>query len=156
MVRVAVVSVIGGAVWFGYLVYENRKTESEKAAAARITESHILYIDDIDQEKTGPSADEFESAFALDSACRGLRLIRWSRLDQSREQPVLVSPHWDLYVWQRDNPHPGLPSDFSDLSYGVRMTPFFFSGVEVGFGPVSAMKDAVHSVCFVASGKGGQ
>ena len=138
---VVVVLVFG--LWFGYLKsYKPHKT---------ITESHTLYIDDIDS-KTSDAADEFESAFASEPACRGMILLRWSTAKKSHSDfQFLEKPLWDLGVFDISSPDPNHP----DLNFAVDLTPSHFNGLRVYSGPTT-VQGAARAACFVTAGKGGK
>jgi hypothetical protein len=118
----------------------NQKSTSPASAlpVAAPTDKHILYFDDILNNADGRA---FESAFALDSSCHGLKFIRWDRGDDPALQAVLDGPRWDVaYV----------SGSYRALTMQARN----FEGLQVGV-EVKNVEDAVHKACAVANGKGG-
>ena len=125
---------------------------SKSEAKVSFIGSNVLYIDDIDPH-VSDAADEFETAFALESTCHGMTLLRYSKIDKGSQSDVevLEHPHWDLSVFDISHPDP----DHPDRNYAVDMTPLYFKGLTVYSGP-RTVRDAVRLSCFVAAGKGGQ
>src|ERR1700674_2793731 len=106
-----VVVVLAIGLWFGYA--KLLKTETKN-----VNESPVLYIDDIDSA-VSDAADEFESAFALESTCHGLTLMRWSRIKENSDAAIKFyhTPHWELYIHHLSNPGP------PNLNYAMSMVP---------------------------------
>jgi hypothetical protein len=116
------------------------------------TSSHVLYIDDI-QKANKDATDEFETAFALDSMCNGLRLARFTKLDSrpTEHLEVLKNPVWSVQFYKVVD-----AGDSTEGKYVLTMYPVNFKGISVFNLPPMTVEKAAHNACFVAQGKGGR
>jgi hypothetical protein len=100
-------------------------------------------MDDIAYPDDG---EAFESAFALEPACRGLKFYRWNTSTREEKQRVLDTPVWDIQYTH---------SEFSGrYSYSLWMIPTKFSGLQVST-EVNGAADAARKACMVAKEQGG-
>ena len=105
----------------------------------------VLWVDDIAYTEDG---DAFESAFALDTMCHGLKFYRWSNASVEEKLHILddKTKRWDVRYH-----HVELSGrDY----YGLSMTAHGFSGLEVSTATDSAA-EAAHKACMLAKEKGG-
>ncbi len=118
---------------------------STGCSRSRQPEPYILWMNDIAHSEDG---DAFESAFALDTACQGLKFYRWTNSSVEERLHVLdeKTKRWDVRYghaeWNgRDH-------------YALWMTAHGFSGLEVSIATEGAA-DAAHKACTSAKEKGG-
>jgi hypothetical protein len=103
-----------------------------------------LYLNDVGEAEAGAV---FETAFALDDSCDGLRLWRFTTSTDKERTAVFKHPRWFIGF-------SGLPPhDFESL-YGMSMMLSPGDDVNFSLSNVSA-KEAVNKACFVAKHKGG-
>jgi hypothetical protein len=103
-----------------------------------------LYLNDIEEAEAGAV---FDTAFALDADCEGLRLVRFSTSTYNEQHAAFQHPHWFITF-------SGLPPhDFESL-YGMSMMFSAGSDVKFSLSNVSA-KEAVNKACSIAKHKGG-
>jgi len=105
-------------------------------------EPHILWMDDTGHENDG---SEFESAFAVDRTCEGLRFYRMSGTTAGETSHVLA-PRWNVQYFHRELNGQGI--------YVLWMTAEGFLGLKVSETTKSAA-EAVRKACIVAKEKGG-
>jgi hypothetical protein len=109
--------------------------ESRQRAAGQTT----IFLDDVDsQDRDG--ADKFATAFALDRACEGVKLVRYSSGNWDN------SPHWRLYAQSGKG-------DYSNIL-------LWEISRDDNTGKASRSEtspdDAAHHVCAIVKQKGGQ
>ena len=103
-----------------------------------------LYLNDIGKSDAGAV---FETAFALDDSCDGLRLWRFTTSTDKELTAVFKHPRWLIDF-------SGVPPHDLESLYGVSM--MLSPGDDVKFSLSNVPpKEAVNRACFVAKHKGG-
>jgi hypothetical protein len=126
----------------------NQRTSPAVTAPALViapTDKHTLYFDDIFNDDDGEGR-VFESAFVLDRACHGLKIIRWNHDDHTLPIVALFDPHWEVVYGEGVGVNRGRTMLF--------MEAVDFNGSEVEF-QVKNIEEAAHKACIVANGEGG-
>ncbi len=102
-------------------------------------------MDDIAYPEDGSA---FETAFALDTTCHGLKFYRWNNTSQEEKTRIVVdkAKRWDVRYHH---------TEFNGRDYyGLSMTPNGFSGLEISIATANAA-EAAHKACMLATEKGG-
>jgi hypothetical protein len=105
----------------------------------------VLWMDDVAYTEDG---DAFESAFALDTMCHGLKFYRWSHSSVEEKVRILddKTKRWDVRYHH---------TEFNGRDYyGLWMAPHGFSGLEIS-PPIESAAEAAHKACMLAKEKGG-